>query len=107
MSWKADLDEKQTEQFQDAREALCKTIDKMTRDVDNVAKTVDEQADHFSAKLVNTEQKIKTLESSMAESLCRANERTDSVTEDLDKLKENFQQRIGKDQLEYIIKPKT
>ena len=107
MSWKAALDEKQTEQFQDARDALCKTIDKMSRDVDSVAKTVDEQADHFSAKLVNTEQKIKTLESSMAESLCRANERTDSVAEDLDKLKENFQQRIGKDQLEYIIKPKT
>ena len=50
MSWKAELDEKQTEQFQDARDALCKTIDKMSRDVDNVAKTVDEQADHFSAK---------------------------------------------------------
>ena len=101
MSWKADLDEKQTEQFQDAREALCKTIDKMTRDVDNVAKTVDEQADHFSAKLLNTEQKIQTLASSLSESLCRANERTDSVTEDMDKLKGDFIHRIGKDPLEF------
>ena len=97
MSWMAELDEKQTEQFQDAREALCKTIDKMTRDVDNVAKTVDEQADDFSAKLVNTEQKIKTLESSLAESLCGANQRTDRVTEDMGKMKEHFLQRIGKD----------
>ena len=47
MSWKAALDEKQTEQFQDARDALCKTIDKMSRDMDNVAKTVDEQADQM------------------------------------------------------------
>lgn len=75
----------------------------MTRDVDNVAKTVDEQADQFTAKLVNTEQRIKTLESSMAESLCRANERTDSVTDDMDKLKENFLQRIGKNHIICII----
>ena len=52
--------------------------------------------------MASTEQKIQTLESSLAESLCRANERTASVTEDMDKLKDSFLQRIGKVRLENI-----
>ena len=67
----------------------------MSRDMDNVVKTVDEQADHFSLKVGNTEEKIKNLESSVTESLCKINGRADDVTENLKKIEGKLLEQIG------------
>ena len=65
--------------------------------MDNVARTVDEQADSFSVKVDNTEEKIKILERSVTESVSKINGRTDDVLENLNKIEGKLLQQIGND----------
>ena len=65
--------------------------------MDNVARTLDEQADSFSVKVDNTEEKIKILERSVTESVSKINGRTDDVLENLNKIEGKLLQQIGND----------
>ena len=65
--------------------------------MDNVARTVDEQADRFSVKLDNTGETIKMLERSVTESVSKINGRTDDVLENLNKVEGKLLLQIGND----------
>ena len=65
--------------------------------MDNVARTVDEQADRFSVKLDYTGETIKMLERSVTESVSKINGRTDDVLENLNKVEGKLLLQIGND----------
>ena len=96
-------DDKQTSEFQNAREALANTIRKVSDDIEHIEQVISDQENTLRGQLVSTNELVKNTEQNLEEQICKLQEKTESCSETLSGKVEMLKDKLGTQQSTSIV----
>ena len=96
-------DDKQTSEFQNAREALANTIRKVSDDIEHIEQVISDQENTLRGQLVSTNDLVKTTEQNLEQQICKLHEKTESCSETLSEKVEMLKDKLGTQQSTSIV----
>ena len=96
-------DDKQTSEFQNAREALANTIRKVSDDIEHIEQVISDQENTLRGQLVSTNDLVKTTEQNLEQQICKLHEKTESCSETLSQKVEMLKDKLVTQQSTSIV----